>query len=521
MNSIPKNGRVGVLGAGVSGLSYAFFLSKLRPDVRITLYERSFQAGGYINTAVESANGDKVTVEKGPRTLRGISEGSLMIVDMLRLMGKEDIIEVMQLSSPANRKFLLGRNGQLLATPSGFNIETLKFILGDLGEGLLKGILGEPFRRKQQIPMDESVEDFVKRRFGSNKISENMLSGVFRGIYAGDVGKLSVNLVAPALKFTEQIHGLLVRSMGKNLLKTLAGRKLPLPPASKAYTAYETLINPEANFTELGLYLRKFPMYRLRGGLQQFPLLLAEHLENNVPNVEIKYNTEVKEVDVSQLLIDGVKYDHIRSTLPVHLLEKLLVNDTNFTNLRELLQQLHYVSITLVNVYSKKTKLTPEAGFGFLVPKAVNTESSYNLLGVIYDSDIEKHVIPFVENGTKQPQDKEEYSKVTMMFGGYLYDLVGGPPNQRALQKVIKDVLNNKLNVDMQKHKLTGPEGNGDIIYTSAYNDKCIPQFNVGYEELKRKVLTSLPDNLTLGGMAFGRGIGVPDCVRPALESVV
>lgn len=72
---------VAILGAGVTGLATAYYLSKAAPTTKITIYEASPRLGGWLNSErVPLDNGvSSVLFEAGPRTLRNSPNGVLAI----------------------------------------------------------------------------------------------------------------------------------------------------------------------------------------------------------------------------------------------------------------------------------------------------------------------------------------------------------------------------------------------------------------------------------------------------------
>ena len=79
----PSN--IAVLGAGITGLSAAFHLSRRFPSARITLLEKTARVGGWIRSKRVSFNipgGDVASalLELGPRTLRPQSKALLEMV---------------------------------------------------------------------------------------------------------------------------------------------------------------------------------------------------------------------------------------------------------------------------------------------------------------------------------------------------------------------------------------------------------------------------------------------------------
>ena len=73
-----------LIGGGITGLSAAWYLSKLAPTVPITLYEKSGRLGGWLNSKRVEYNGGSVLFEQGPRTLRPWSVAGLVTLDMVR-----------------------------------------------------------------------------------------------------------------------------------------------------------------------------------------------------------------------------------------------------------------------------------------------------------------------------------------------------------------------------------------------------------------------------------------------------
>lgn len=520
--SLRINAKVAVLGAGVSGLSFAYFLSKLRPDVNITIYEKNTRAGGWICTEPQPLIGGYF--EKGPRTLRGVRPGTLLIVDILRRLGLSDQIEVIPKTSTVNKKYLL-YDGQLVQTPDSVG-STLKFLETGILKGVPLNVLREPFRPKPKIDQDESIESFIKRRFGNTRLVDNMLSAILYGIYSGDASKLSVRSIFPQMAKLEQDHGSLLTGLYKTR-KSTNDPESPVDPETVVLHNYEGLIAPDAALDGLKQQLSAHSMLKLKDGLQVLTNALASYLEG-VPSVTIKYGQEITSVDAKDLTIttsqEGEsKFDHIRSTINTNSLAKLIGQD---------MFNLDYVTVFLVNVYSKSTTLINKHGFGFLVPRS--TKNPEMLLGMINDSDIEQNSIELF--GDSKPEKATEfrnfYNKVTFMFGGphYLKEI----PSESIRLWLVKESLAKYLGIDFSNHRLIilkpgeqlkGPIADSDIVISYALHQNCIPQYNVGYEDKKRDVTGWLQEisggRFSLGGMAFAKQVGVPDCVFNGLEDAL
>lgn len=525
------NAKVAVVGGGVSGLSFAYFLSKLRPDVNITIYEKSNRAGGWICTEPQPKAGGYF--EKGPRTLRGVRSGTLLIVDILRRLGLSNQIQVIPKSSTVNKKYLL-YDGQLVQTPDSA-LSTLKFLETGILKGVPLSILREPFQKsttkKDQIT-DESIESFFKRRFGNARLIDNMLSAIIYGVYSGDPSKLSIRSIFPQLVKFEDDHGSLVRGWFKSRSQA---ESESVDPETTVLRQYEESIAPEAGLNSLKSQLSSFSMLKLKDGLQVLPTAIASYLESegvnkNTTTTTIEYGTDITAIDPKNLTIttskEGVpkKFDHIRSTINSNTLANLIGRNKDTFNL-------DYATIFLVNAYSKSAKLINKHGFGFLVPRSTKTPEM--LLGTINDSDIEQNSVQLFEREsleeTETAQPLDSYNKITFMFGGPHYNRE--IPSENIRLRLVRESLTRYLGIDLSEHrliilkpgeKLSTPINDSDIVISYALQQDCIPQYNVGYEEKKTNAIKWLNEvsggKFSLGGMAFAKQVGVPDCVFNAFE---
>lgn len=521
---IPQNGRVGIVGAGVSGLTYAYFLSKLRPDLAISIYDKASAPGGWIQSPVFSINGNPTIFEKGPRTLRGVSDGTLLIVDILRQLGSGHEVEVMKSSSVANRKWILGPTGELVQVPNSAG-SLFRFLASDVTQGLIPSIMGEPFRKPLIDAGDESISSFMSRRFGSSAIANNILSAVMHGIYSGDVDRLSANATLGKMKQMEQEHGLILRAMFKN-------RKQPAPRLPTCLEEYER-ISPNADLPGLAAQLKKYPILRLANGLQTFPKVLNDALVSK-GLAKIHYGSEILACSLpnTTLNVDGedVKFDHLRFT------SLSAMNIPGLESIKDELGAVEHSSIFLANVYCPTPGLLiPKGknGFGFLVPKRNRNPES--LLGVIFDSDTEKDSLQLFGSAAETTRgDTLQGDKVTFMMGGHYFSSRGVPSNKasiRALKKCLADFLGvdtSKYNFIIRNEDETPDKevlmSENDILISFNLHERCIPQYNVGFLDRAGRMsdtATKLSNgSVSLGGTGLGK-LGVPDCVLNSLEDAL
>lgn len=512
--ALPKQGKVGILGAGVSGLTYAYFLNKLRPDLAITVFEKSHKVGGWLHTTELYDHGSRIRLEKGPRSLRGASDGTLVILDILNQLGHSDEVRVISRNSKANNKYLLDGNYNIIPLPHSWQ-SLIKAMRSGMLSGIASKVLTEPFRKLKLTNDDESIELFFKRRFGSTAVTDKLLSAIIHGIYAGDVSKLSVRLFPNLQQFEKD--GSIIRAMITRLYQNLTNRT---PEQLPDYLlAYQDNIS-NCDLLALKKSLVGYPMIVLQETLSSFPRYLADYLQHN--NVNIIYDSHVKSVDMDGTIIvnDQVyKFDHLRSTIDVRELSKLI----NVPKLQQEMNSMEYVSIFLVNIYTK-FKFIPQdcLGFGFLVPKVSHNKEF--LLGTIFDSTIQSYCTKLTESHhTITP-----YENITLMFGGYNYNQA--IPSDKLLIKAIQKALSQVFNINESQYNFilrdehrvntnTIQLGDNDVLVSYNILKDCIPQYNVGYEQRRANVKELLRDSkLSIGGMCFARGVGVPDCVISSLQ---
>ncbi len=184
-----KKPRVIILGAGISGLSCAYFLAKQK-GCDITVLEKSKRAGGWLGTL--SAQG--FLFEQGPRTF--LFSKCKHIRQLARELGLE---KELVLSSQEGKKRYLWIDGKLRQVPiwSG---------------ALVKALLKE--WRVPALQEDESIWDFACRRFNP-QVARHFFDPMVTGIYAGNIHELSMQACFPTVKKWEQEHGSITKGLWK------------------------------------------------------------------------------------------------------------------------------------------------------------------------------------------------------------------------------------------------------------------------------------------------------------------
>ena len=156
-------------------------------------------------------------------------------------------------------------------------------------KGTISGALSEVTKpRRTGDLQDESVGSFLTRRFGS-AMTDNIVSAVFHGVYAGDIYKLSARAIVPSLWAIEWRNN----SIMKGLLEQAFGGMQPI--ATSDLDVIKTLQSqPMSDKLEA---VKKSSVFTFKGGIGE----LADRLEAKLDesdNVLILENTDVRQIQL-------------------------------------------------------------------------------------------------------------------------------------------------------------------------------------------------------------------------------
>ena len=210
-----KKPSIAIVGAGLTGLSAAYFLE--REGGSATVFEASDRVGGAITTR---RSGDYL-YELGPSTLL---RGSSVLEEILRDLSLESSLAM---PGPEARCRYVVRKGKPVALPSSpFSFPFSPWLSA---RGKLR-LLTEPFRRRGKHRETESVAEFTRRRLGP-EVLDYGVSPVVGGIYAGDPRNLSLRLAFPRLYLAEEKGGSLMRGFWRLMREQKKARgDAPRPP---------------------------------------------------------------------------------------------------------------------------------------------------------------------------------------------------------------------------------------------------------------------------------------------------
>jgi oxygen-dependent protoporphyrinogen oxidase len=334
-----------IIGAGLTGLSLAFYLKKAGKNV--LLIEKNNRTGGVIHTNTENG----FTYETGPST--GVI-GTLEIAELFEDL--KGYCELETANQQAKKRYIW-KKMKWEALPSGHDFGAITTPLFTLKDKFR--ILGEPFRKVGQFP-DESIAALVRRRLGRSFL-DYAVDPFISGVYAGDPEKLVTRFALPKLYQLEQNYGSFVRGAIKK-------HKEPKEPYARKITR---------------------EVFSVKGGFNNFitALNLAVGNENillDCKNTKIKNHTNGfvttytdksgKEIEVlSKYAVTTVGGYDLPGLLP--FLDKVTIKP---------LSQTTYASVVQVAAgYNNWTGIKLDA-FGGLVPSIEKRK----ILGVLFPSAI-------------------------------------------------------------------------------------------------------------------------------------
>jgi len=395
--------RVCVIGAGVSGLSTAYyiktFLSQKGIPFELKVFEAERVPGGKMRTFYE----DGYIIESGPN---GFLDNKQDTLDLVRSLGIE---ERLYPSSERARKRFICLNGRLIRIPES----PLSFLLSPIlsFRGKIR-LLMELFIPPEKGDRDESVSDFARRRIGEEAL-EKLLEPMVAGVYAGDPDRMSLKASFPTIYALEKRYGGLIRGF-LGLIKERRRRGGPAGP---------------------GGTLTSF-----KGGTSDLIAALSEHLEENLFTAT-PVEAVLKDGDRWKVKVKGEfkDFDVVVLSTPAYVSSKLL---SAYGEISELLSLIEYSPISVVALGFDRNSINNDLdGFGFLVPRI----EGRRILGALWDSSIfpnrapdGKALIRVMLGGARQPEiallDEEELVSISLEELGEIMGVSGKPEIVRVFR---------------------------------------------------------------------------------------
>lgn len=328
--------KVAIIGAGITGLTTAFYLRKA--GISYSIFEKSDKIGGVMQSKTDGT----FLYETGPNS------GVISHAEMADLFDDlKDNCEL-ELADDASAKRLIWKNGNWHPLPSSL-LSAVTTPLFKFSDKLR--VLGETFRKKGNDP-NEDLASLVKRRLGQSFL-DYAIDPFILGIYAGDPAYIVPKYALPKLYNLEQNYGSFI---GGAIKKSREPR---------------TEADKKAN--------RK--IFTTKGGLGNLISALVEEAgrENIFTNTQVevldnRYNLSVigKNEQFSQVVFTGTT-TKLSSLMP--FLNKDLLKP---------IESLRYAKVVEASIGFKKWDGIKLDAFGGLVPFKENK----NILGVLFMSSL-------------------------------------------------------------------------------------------------------------------------------------
>ncbi|ALI97917.1 protoporphyrinogen oxidase [Rufibacter tibetensis] len=332
--------RVAIIGAGISGLSLAYYLQKL--GVRYDLFESAPQVGGMMKSVKRGA----YQLELGPHSLQ-MNQEMQELVQELKL---ED--EVIRPATKSLNRYIR-KDGEYHCVPTS----PKRLLLDSFFHWRTKlKITQETKLPPEEVP-EETVSHFFKRRFGQ-EVVDYLVNPMVAGLFAGDPDKLLLEKTFPLLKDLERQHGSVLKGLDMQ-------QDLPRKPVFSLLNGLQTL--PEAIASKL----------------------VSLHVDHKV---EMIHRSRGKYLLSIQHDVEGLadeEFDVVVIALPAFAAAELL--DFTTPGLAAALHNVTYAPMTVVHTaYRKHAVGFPLDGFGALHPQKEEPFS----LGAIWSSSLFPRICP-------------------------------------------------------------------------------------------------------------------------------
>ncbi|XP_033334431.2 protoporphyrinogen oxidase [Megalopta genalis] len=480
-----------ILGAGISGLSAAYYALQNAKMVPITIYEATNRVGGWIHSIKLP---DGTIFEQGPRTIRPSGEGGKNTLELMEQLQLSDKVVPILSRNPASKCRLIYTDDQLHLLPNSIKGIIRKNTLLDRS---LLSVVWNDLRAPKVVKDDESIYNFVERRLGKD-VAEKLISSIVVGVCAGDSHKLSAKSFMPSLFEAEQEYGSIVKG---TIARAFKNRKnnAKLKEKTESMKKNNSQINEKSHNMKMSLIERArkemWSIWTIKDGIDQLPISLAKNITDHGVSIKTEHRCEQLKFskDTVELTVNGEvkQYSNIISSLPAKNLASLV--QAQHPELANELRSIPTVTVGVVNLQFPKNAL-PMTAFGVLIPP----REERPILGVIFDSC----VVP----------QKSDATVLTVMMGGEWFEKYFG---QCSSDEHLLTVAVNQV------QEILHIEEDPTVFNVSILKD-CIPQHIVGHMQRLTRIRNYISTHkipLGLCGSSY-QGVGLNDVILSAKQAV-
>lgn len=453
---------VAIIGAGITGLTSAYYMKKQNPHLNVTIYEATNRPGGKIQTYRK----DGYTIELGPESYLG---RKTIMTDIANEIGLgNDLI-----TNTTGQSYIYAKNklypipgGSIMGIPTDIKPFIKTKLISPLGK-LRAGL--DLFKKPIEIEDDISVGDFFRQRLG-DEVLENLIEPLMGGIYGTNIDDLSLMSTFLNFKEKEEAFGSLIKGMKDEKEQRIKQRQL-----------YPGV--PKGQFKQFN------------HGLSSF----IEALEKAVKNqgVDIKYNTKVEDIIVSQrdyqVVVDGKNevYDGVLVTTPQQVFMQWFNHDPAF----DYFNTMDSTTVaTVVLAFDEKDIENTYDGTGFVIARTSNTD-----------------ITACTWTSKKWPFTTPEGKVLIRAYVGKPGDTVVDDHTDEEIVSIVRRDLKQMMTFK------------GDPEFTIVNRlPKSMPQYHVGHIKQIRKIQEHIKrtyPRLKITGAPF-EAVGLPDCIQQGHNAV-
>jgi len=453
--------RLAIIGGGIAGLSAAWRARRLSPDIEITLIEKEPTLGGKIRT--EQTDG--LVLEAGADAFLSRKPAALELCRELEIM------DLLRGQIPRVKRSFVMKAHNLHSLPEGFsglvpaNADALKKTSLLSEEGRLRA-MKEPSIPARLDPSDESVEQFMSRRFGKEAF-DALIEPLLSGIFAGDAAALSLNATFPNLRELEQKQG-----------SVMSGPRIPDKPGLPA-------------FVTLAPGMAELPR-RVSCALQDVRVLSAASAQS-----------VTRRGGAWRVALAGsgdVEADAVILAVPAHQASALLAGTDGA--LAEVLASIPFASSAIIHLAFARSDVTHDLdGYGYVIPRVEGSD----LLACTWTS-------------SKWEGRAPAGLALLRLYAGRF----GGP-------EVLKRGDESLVSLAREELRLTMGITAHPVLARVVRWHHAIPQYTIDHPGRLQTIQSRCAglEGVHLAGASY-RGVGIPDCIesgwraaRDAMEHLV
>ena len=466
--------RIAIIGAGVSGLTAAWYIERLLPSAHVDVFESARQIGGVIQTTYA----DPFLVELGADNF------ATLVPDALRMVDEMGVRDEFTGPKSDHRIAQVVRDGKVMPIPNGFSLMQPTRLSSVLTSPVLSPtgrlrLLAEFCVKQRTATEDESVESFAVRRLG-RECFDRLVEPIVGGIFTARAENLSMQAAMPQFVAMEREYGGLIRgAIAKRNSQSRAERSARQATGAR----YDQFLAPKQG---MSWWLNQIAK-SLRNSIQ-----LDRRVDNLHKNAENLWTVNTRSAsDSSERSQSHTGYHAVCLALPSP--RSALLLKPSHPRLASLLERIPYASSAVAVLAIKRSEIRPKAFcFGVVVPKLENRDClAISLASEKYEGRCPRDLV-----------------LVRVFMGGAIRPELMDKSDDELLGLARKEVK-----------ELLGASSLPRWQTLVRWNE-AMPQYLVGHPQLVMSIRQSLQDDksLRLVGNAFD-GVGIPQCVRLARQT--